>query len=115
VYKEELVNNCISKFCEMVKHWDLKIKHDFFLGLTKNLDENKSSIPSLRLFKGLLKDQKERSSFTYSSSSPSKQQAADGDVAAEDLNINQSLDILIKEQNLVKILLANLNNYCLSV
>jgi hypothetical protein len=30
LYKEELVNNCISKFCEMVKGWDLKKKYEFF-------------------------------------------------------------------------------------
>lgn len=40
----------------MVKSWDMKIKHDFFLGLTQNLVENKSSIPSLRLLKGIMKD-----------------------------------------------------------
>lgn len=59
----------------MVKYWDLKVKHDFFIGLTRNLGENKSSIPSLKLFKGLLKDQKDKSSYQYNSS-PSKQQAA---------------------------------------
>jgi hypothetical protein len=47
----------------MVKYWDLKAKHEFFVGLTKNLSENKSSIPSLKLFKGLLKDQKDKSSY----------------------------------------------------
>ena len=73
-YKEDLVNNCITKFCEMVKYWDLKAKHDFFVGLSKNLAENKSSIPSLKLFKGLLKDQKDKSSY-QSNYSPSKQQA----------------------------------------
>lgn len=36
-YKEELVNNCITKFCEMVKYWEMKNKHDFFVGLSKNL------------------------------------------------------------------------------
>lgn len=56
----------------MVKNWDVRTKHDFFLGLTKNLEEGKSSIPSLRLFKGLLKDQKDRSAYAYNSS-PSKQ------------------------------------------
>lgn len=58
--KEELVTNCITKFCEMVKNWDLSRKHEFFIDLTKNLAENRSSIPSLRLFKGLIKDQKDR-------------------------------------------------------
>ena len=55
-YKEELVNNCITKFCEMVKYWDISIKHEFFIGLTKNLEQNKSSISTLKLFKNLIKD-----------------------------------------------------------
>jgi len=54
--KEELVNSCISKFCEMVRNWDMTKKHHFFTVLTKNLAENKSSLSSIRLFKGLIKD-----------------------------------------------------------
>jgi hypothetical protein len=30
-YKDELVNNCITKFCEMVRNWDLTKKYDFFV------------------------------------------------------------------------------------
>jgi len=67
-YKEELVNNCINKFCEMVKFWDMRSKHDFFVGLAKNLAENRSSIPTLKLFKGLIKDQKERYIYNYNQS-----------------------------------------------
>jgi ubiquitin carboxyl-terminal hydrolase 34 len=33
-YKDDLVTNCISKFCEMVKYWDVPIKHKLFLSLT---------------------------------------------------------------------------------
>jgi hypothetical protein len=55
-YKEDLVNNCINKFCEMVKGWEITKKYGFFLQLTQNLVENKSSIASLKLFKGLIKD-----------------------------------------------------------
>jgi hypothetical protein len=40
----------------MVKSWEMKAKHEFFLGLMKNLEENKSSIPTLKLFKNLIKD-----------------------------------------------------------
>jgi len=66
--KEDLVNACISKFCEMVKNWDMTKKHDFFTVLVKNLEERKSSISSIRLFKGLVKDQKDRLSYGYSNS-----------------------------------------------
>lgn len=59
-YKEDLVNNCISKFAEMVKYWDVKLKHNLFLDLGRNLQAHKSSIPSIKLFKQLIKDQKDR-------------------------------------------------------
>jgi hypothetical protein len=26
-YKDDLVQNCINKFCEMVKVWEMKLKH----------------------------------------------------------------------------------------
>ena len=58
------MTNCITKFCEMVKNWDLTRKHKFFVDLTHNLRENKSSIPSLRLFKGLIKDQRDRQYYS---------------------------------------------------
>ena len=41
----------------------MKAKHEFFIGLVKNLAEDRSSIPTIKLFKNLIKDQKER--FTY--------------------------------------------------
>jgi hypothetical protein len=59
-YKDELVNNAITKFCEMVKNWDIKKKHQFFIKMIGNLKEGRSSIPSLKLFKGLIKDQKDK-------------------------------------------------------
>lgn len=65
LYKEDLVANCLSKFCEMVKNWDMSLKHRFFLDLTQNMKQNRSSVASLRLFKGLIKDQKERYTYTY--------------------------------------------------
>ena len=63
--KEDLLNNCIAKFCDMVKNWEMKTKHEFFIGLTNNLQQNKSSIASIKLFKGLIKDQKEKFTYTY--------------------------------------------------
>jgi len=52
----------------MVKNWDLQRKYNFFVSLTNIIAENKSSIPSLKLFKNLIKDQKEKSAYTYNSS-----------------------------------------------
>jgi hypothetical protein len=62
----------------MVKNWDMSRKHNFFTVLVKNLAEHKSSISSIRLFKGLVKDQKERLAYSYSNSPqryPSYQQS----------------------------------------
>ena len=98
-FKDELVNNCITKFCEMVKSWEMKVKHDFFLGLTKNLAENRSSIATLKLFKNLIKDQKER--FTYTTYNASPQKGEDGKVEEAPLTLSTSLEKLIKGDGLV--------------
>ena len=37
-YKEDLVTNCITKFSEMVKYWDMPVKHQFFIDLQTNID-----------------------------------------------------------------------------
>lgn len=107
IYKEELVNNCITKFCEMVKTWEMKFKHEFFLGLAKNLSLNKSSISSLKLFKGLIKDQKDRFQFTSINS------AAVIEGQQPDMTLVSSISILINEANLVDILLNNFTEYCI--
>lgn len=44
----------------MVKNWDLAKKANFFYQLTENLAKNKSSIPSIKLFRGLIKDHKDK-------------------------------------------------------
>lgn len=44
----------------MVKNWELEKKQEFFVKLTENLKTNKASIPTIRLFKGLMKDQKDK-------------------------------------------------------
>ena len=65
--KEDLVNSCITKFCEMIKYWELARKVQYFNDLTQNLQEEKSSIVSIKLFKQMIKDQKDRGSTSYSS------------------------------------------------
>ena len=111
-FKEDLVNNCITKFCDMVKSWEMKSKHEFFLALMKNLQENRSSIANLRLFKNLIKDQKEK--FTYTTtynSSPSKTEESKTEEAAP-LTLTTSLHQLINQCDLIKILMDNLKFYC---
>ena len=44
----------------MVKNWDMNKKHEFFISLTDNIEKHKSSIASIKLFKGLIKDQKDK-------------------------------------------------------
>jgi hypothetical protein len=56
----------------MVKNWEISKKHNFFIQLTKNLQDNKSSLASIRLFKGLIKDQKDRVQYGGYNSSPTK-------------------------------------------
>ena len=94
----------------MVKSWEMKVKHDFFLGLIKNLAENRSSIATLKLFKNLIKDQKEK--FTYTTYNASPQKGEDSKVEEAPLTLSTSLQKLITENGLVKVLLVNLQYYC---
>ena len=111
-YKEELVNNCITKFCDMVKSWDMKVKHEFFLGLIKNLAVNRSSIATLKLFKNLIKDQKDKFTYTttYYNTSPAKVEEVKTEEAP--LTLAVSLQKLITENELVKVLMDNIKFYC---
>jgi len=94
----------------MVKSWEMKVKHEFFLGLIKNLAENRSSIATLRLFKNLIKDQKEK--FTYTTYNASPQKGEESKVEEAPLTLSTSLQKLITENGLVKVLLVNLQYYC---
>lgn len=108
-FKDDLVNNCITKFCDMVKSWEMKSKHEFFRGLMINLQDNRSSIANIRLFKNLIKDQKEKITYTYGTS-PSKSE--DSKTDEPPMTLATSLSNLITEHDLIKILLANLKFYC---
>ena len=119
IVKEDLVNSCISKFCEMVKNWDMTKKHNFFIVLVKNLADHKSSISSIRLFKGLVKDQKDRLSYGYSNSPQRYPNLQSSDQAGEsqqeiqqELTLYQSLSTLIHEHGLIQIILENLKHCC---
>ena len=58
-YKEDLVENCINKYAEMVKKWSLDQKETLFFTLTKQLAiPDKHVIPTLRLLTQLIKDHK---------------------------------------------------------
>ena len=112
-YKEELVTNCITKFSEMVKYWDMDVKQEFFIKLQANIDHELSTVSSLKVFKQLIKDQKDRTSYniTYSQ----QQASTTATVETEELTLAKSLDILITQRNLVSSLLSNLTKYCLKV
>lgn len=61
----------------MVKNWDMRKKHNYFVLLVGNLASKTSSIPSLKLFKGLIKDQKDKNYYynynqSYNNYSPTK-------------------------------------------
>ena len=107
------MTNCITKFSEMVKYWDMPVKHQFFVDLQANIDQELSSVSCLKLFKQLIKDQKDRTSYniTY----PNQQASTTAVVDADELTLAKSLDILITQRNLVGSLLGNLTKYCLRV
>jgi len=64
-YSEEIVDNSISKFCEMVKYWQIKQKAEFFSRIKDNLLQFECPVtPILRLFKQLVDDQKEKEKYS---------------------------------------------------
>jgi len=64
----ELVDSCIHKYRELVRSWTLEQKLKLTLKLTECIgDKDTQSIPCLKLFKGLIKDQSERTAYNPSS------------------------------------------------
>ena len=67
-YKDELLENCISKFAEMIRYWSIEKKEPFFNQLSEQLKKTENSaIPVLKLFTKLIKDQKARVIYNGSS------------------------------------------------
>jgi hypothetical protein len=44
----------------MMRLWDLEKKQDYLFKLAKNIKDKRSSVPSIKLLKGLLKDEMEK-------------------------------------------------------
>jgi len=59
--REDIVQTAVTKFCEMVKVWDMEKKTPFFTMMTQNLKDKKSSYATLKLYKGLIQDIKDKS------------------------------------------------------
>ena len=63
----ELIDSCSQKYRDMVRYWALERKKECFVQLTKILAlEETPTIPCLKLLKGLIKDQSERTAYTPS-------------------------------------------------
>lgn len=88
----------------MVKNWELSNKIQFFEKLTQNIENNNSSISSIKLFKGLLKDEKDRKTY------PQYNKDNDNDKQKE-LKLEDVIKDLLKNKGLIEKLLANLKFY----
>lgn len=78
--------------------------------------QNNSSIPSIRLFKGLLKDQKERYNYNsspqkgyYNSIAPKEEEIVE---KKSELTLTGVIESLIKDNQLIVAILDNLKHYC---
>jgi hypothetical protein len=61
----ELIDNCIQKYRDMVRYWDLEKKLGMLARLQERLrDPETPSLPCLKLLKGLIQDQSERTGHT---------------------------------------------------
>lgn len=67
-----LLASCTQKYRDMVRTWALEKKQQLFLRLLEALREpEKPSLPCLKLLRGLIKDQHDRSAYTSSTASTS--------------------------------------------
>ena len=57
-HKAELIQNCINKFCEMIKYQSIEKKQQYFDKLVAQFKTGASIVPVLRLFKKIVKDLK---------------------------------------------------------
>jgi len=78
----ELIDNCVQKYRDMVRYWGLEAKQEMFIKLLNCIKAPATpSIPCLKLLKGLIQDQSERTMYTsstYSSSNYTNNQQAQG-------------------------------------
>ena len=64
-HKADLIENCISKFAEMIKLHPMGKKQPYFNKLVAQLQTGRSSaVPVIRLFKKIIKDQKSKGGYS---------------------------------------------------
>lgn len=70
-YKEDVAENAIAKFNEMIKSWDVELKFQFFDDLVQNIHDNPGkSIASVKTLEQLLTEAIDRITYNMSSSYP---------------------------------------------
>lgn len=63
----ELIDNCIQKYRDTVRQWTLEAKQEIFLRLLTHIKDPKTAtLPCLKLFTAVLKDQSARTPYTTS-------------------------------------------------
>lgn len=63
----ELINSCTQKYRDMVRYWSIEKKQGLLQRLVKAmLAPETPTLPSLKLLKGLIKDQNDRSPYSHS-------------------------------------------------
>ena len=63
-HKADLIDNCINKFSEMIKYQSMERKQPYFNKLVAQLQTERSTVPTIRLFKKIIKDQKTKVAFS---------------------------------------------------
>lgn len=127
-YNAEIIENCLNKFCEMVKYWEVKQKAMFFNKINDAMLKFDSPvIPILKLFKKLVEDQKEKTRYSmntgtkftstgravanFSTSQVNDEQSQN--TMEKELTLDDALNSLQQDETkgLVQSLLANLSDY----
>jgi len=95
-HTDELIENCIKKFTEMVQFWTVESKWPLLESLVDQLKVTEHpSLPVIRVFKKMIKDQKERatSSSTVTVVSTYPAQSATGGESVYDMGNSESTQI----------------------
>lgn len=67
-HKQDLIENVVNKFSDMIKYSSMEKKAPYFDKLVEQLSDSRSSaVPVIRLFKKIIKDQKARAAYSNGS------------------------------------------------
>lgn len=116
-YNQELLDQCVSKFSQMIKYSSIGIKKPFFLQLSEFLKNSTApTIPVLRLFQKIISDHKDRERLANKKTTGSAGGINYGNVPkwapnSEPVEVQKVFEELEESQSFSEAILKNLAAY----